>query len=494
MHTPQRILVVDLCQSSRIPNIAVGYLVAGLRENGFDVSVFSPLSVGARGFSRETIDTPLSHLKRRIHFSSHPAMLRVHDTLHSMWKYYNRGRPLPQVLQSFRETLRDQSPDLVMISAYLDHYPTVRLMAEETRAANVPLLLGGPAFNSLETIKAWRDLPGLTAIVGQEIEFSIADIARSAIEGTGLDQHPGVHSPNGTSGPPAFPIPDLSKLPVPDYQDFPWEKYEHRILPVMTGRGCQWGKCVFCSDVKSVNGIGRFRSRGLEGVLHELRTLGERHEANSTFFVDIKLNSDLDMWRGLINEYQNCLPGGEWVGVVHVDRRTDNGLSLSDLSAAREAGMVRISCGLESGSQRLNDRMAKGTTVQHLGEFFQDARKAGISTRATMMLGFPGEQAEDIHSTLDFLDTYGSDVDRINLSRFALFPGTELAQQLERKPEMHTGLTLLTWDHRNAQVRYRYEPSMTREYRKAKSQLLKAVHEVNSRPLPTEAEIFNGVM
>ncbi|TWT30946.1 Ribosomal protein S12 methylthiotransferase RimO [Thalassoglobus neptunius] len=487
MHTPQRALVVDLCQSSRIPNIAVGYLVAGLREHGFDVGVFSPFSVGARGFSRETIDTPFSHIKRRIHFSSHPAMVRVHDTLHSMWRFYDRGRPNPQVLESFHETLRENDPDVVMISAYLHHYPTVQRMAEAARQSNVPVILGGPAFNAPNTIDAWRDLPGLAAIVGREIEFSIADIARSAINRNGLERIPGVHLPDVRSGPPASPISDLSKLPIPDYQDFPWEKYEHRILPVMTGRGCQWGKCVFCSDVKSVNGTGPFRSRGLDGVLNELRTLGERHGANSTFFVDIKLNSDLVVWRGLIKEYQNCLPGGEWVGVVHVDRRPDNGLTKADLSAARKAGMVRVSCGLESGSQRLNDRMAKGTTVQHLGEFFENAHSEGISTRATMMLGFPGEQPEDIHSTLDFLDTYGTHIDRINLSRFSLSPGTELERQLELKPERYVGLTPLSWDHRNAQVRYRYEPSMTREYRKAKSRLLKAVHEINSQTLPSEA-------
>ena len=58
----------------------------------------------------------------------------------------------------------------------------------------------------------------------------------------------------------APPLADLDRLPFPDYSQFPWSKYPNIIVPMITGRGCGWGVCTFCSDVTSTAGR-RFRSR-----------------------------------------------------------------------------------------------------------------------------------------------------------------------------------------------------------------------------------------
>ena len=33
----------------------------------------------------------------------------------------------------------------------------------------------------------------------------------------------------------------LDQLPVPDFNDFPWHGYSHRMISTMTGRRCSWG-------------------------------------------------------------------------------------------------------------------------------------------------------------------------------------------------------------------------------------------------------------
>ncbi len=488
-----RVAIVDLCFSERIPNVAVGYLVAGMRRAGIEVSVISPFSLGARGYRRDLCDTRRDDLLRRLYFSTNPVTVGLHETMRRLWSARTLGRTDPAVLAAIRDALGPGGADLLMVTAYLEQHPSVVRIGRLAAEAGKPFLLGGPAFNLPRTVRAWSDVPGLTAIVGAEMDLGIADLVAAAVSGRDLAGIAGVHLPDGRSGGPAAPLGDLSRLPAPDYSDFPWSRYEHRIAPVMTGRGCEWGKCLFCSDVTSVNGAG-FRSRGWPHVAEELAAIPERYGTGEVMFIDIKLNSDLAVWYGLAEHYQALLPGGQWIGTVHVDRRADNGLSARALERARASGMARISCGLETGSQRLNNRMAKNTDVERLGRFYRDAKAAGISTRASMMVGFPGETASDLDQTVRFLEDHAADLDRVRLSRFKAIPGTEFERQHRMKPELFPGLTEITWDHRQARGVYRYLPASRRDYRRSKARLLDMVQTINARPLPEEARVFNGLM
>ena len=70
----------------------------------------------------------------------------------------------------------------------------------------------------------------------------------------------GVLLPDGRRSRPAPPLRGLDRIPVPDFTDFPWDRYPDRVVPVMTGRGCQWSKCLFCNDIATVSGR-TFRTR-----------------------------------------------------------------------------------------------------------------------------------------------------------------------------------------------------------------------------------------
>ena len=69
--------------------------------------------------------------------------------------------------------------------------------------------------------------------------------------------------------------------------------------------------------------------------------------APDVIFLDIKLNSDVAVWRGIIDGFQDRLPGGRWIGGVHVGAAGDNGLSDDDLRGAYAAGLRRVTFGLE---------------------------------------------------------------------------------------------------------------------------------------------------
>ena len=364
-------------------------------------------------------------------------------------------------------------------------------IARLAQARDIPVLLGGPMFNIDGTAELWRRIPGISAVVGAEADNTIGQMVESLCSGSDMQVYPGVTIADGSGSAAAAPLRALDQSPMPDYTDFPWDRYPVRIIPMMTGRGCQWDKCRFCSDVVSVNGR-TFRTRSVDNVLQEMQEQARRHDTTSFVFLDLKLNSYPDMIRGIAGRIQQLVQGAEWIGTVHIDQRKDNGLSAADLNAAVRGGMRRVSFGLESGSQRLLDLMNKGCTVERNSEFIRQAHAAGLSIRCTMFKGYPGETAEDMQRTADFLAEHAEFLDRVRFNEFSVMQGTPVYEAVVEKNG--SALSMIDDDTRRAKVRYRTAQGTDRAYQRAKSQALDIVHQINRRELRISARQFDGIM
>jgi anaerobic magnesium-protoporphyrin IX monomethyl ester cyclase len=156
---------------------------------------------------------------------------------------------------------------------------------------------------------------------------------------------------------------------------------------------------------------------------------------------------------------------------------------------------VRLTTGLESGSQRILDMMDKGTAIARTEQMLRDAWEAGISVRLTMIVGYPGEEPDDVAASAAFLERNRAAVGRVLLNRFAMVTGTRIQRRLTRgaqrgAPDLE-GLvphqSSATWPHR-------YAPARSSAYRRQLWRLLGAVHAINRRPLGLSASAFEGVM
>jgi radical SAM superfamily enzyme YgiQ (UPF0313 family) len=354
------------------------------------------------------------------------------------------------------------------------------------------LVLGGPVFNMQSTSEAWRLLPGLTAIIGAESDLVLPQILQAVRSNSDLLVFDGVLLPDGRRSRPALPLRDLDEIPIPDFSDFPWDKYRVRVVPVMAGRGCQWNRCTFCSDIASASGR-TFRTRSVESVLNELATQAKRYQTTNFMFLDLKLNSYPSMFRGIVENIQSYVPGAQWIGTVHVDQRHDNGLSPADLRTAVAAGMRRVSFGLESGSQRMLDLMDKGSSVRGNSEFIHNAHEAGLSVRCTMFKGYPGETAEDLELTADFLEKHTRLIDRIRYNDFSIHEDSIIYADLLKNPAAFSPLTITERDERNGRLHYVNKATGT-AYRRANARVLRAVYAINKRPVRLSAQAFDGLM
>lgn len=484
-------VVVDLNNFATFPTLAAGILVASLRKAGITVEVLSPLEHDVPAVERERQEWYADHLHRRLRLSNRKFVRVARETSRTLRRRWSE-RPHQRVVEEVDRILQT-NPDVLLLSAYLQHYDTVKVVAAMAAKQGVPVLLGGPMFNQPLTAQAWIKINGLTAIIAGESDIELPDIVRAVIEGKDLLKFDGVLLPDGRSSPPAKPLRDLDRSPVPDYTDFPWHRYRLPLIPIMTGRGCQWGRCSFCSDVISTNGR-TFRTRSIESVMHEIKVLSERHQSSNFLFLDLKLNSNPAMWYGIIERIQTEAPGAQWVGTVHVDTRKDNGLSRTDLHAAVNSGMRRISFGLESGSQRVLDAMNKGCSVEANSAFIRHAHEAGLSVRCTMFRGFPGETAQDLIKSACFLEEHSEYIDRIRFNELAILEGTPLYRDTTGESNRFVQLRVIKNEERNANIRYVNTVAEDRLYRSAMRRVLAAVYKINRRPVRESARAFDGVM
>jgi radical SAM superfamily enzyme YgiQ (UPF0313 family) len=485
------LLFIDLNNFAAYPTLAVGYLMRSLRLANHTVELLSPLALGVPAFARDYEENWKDQLLRRLYFSSHPLLNKFHDSLRNMHAKW-LSRPHPLMIKEVHQAIAKR-PSAILISAYLSQYKMCVEIGKAAKAAGIPVLLGGPFFNLANVTNEWLNIAGIKAIVGGEVDFTLPDVVDTLLENGDLSQHKGVFLAGGKAGKMVPPLRELDQLPIPDFTDFPWDKYPHPIIPTMTGRGCGWGACTFCGDVISANGR-TFRSRGAKSVLNELAEQAKTYNSKDFIFLDIKLNSDLEVWNALIDHFQEAVPGGRWIGTVHVNHKGENGLSAERLKDAKKAGLTRISFGLESASQTLLDEMKKGTKIEDCSEFLFAAHAAGISVRTSMMQGFPGETVDDLHKTNAFLRKHFDALDRVRLSLFKPLPNTPFDRMYQRQPEKYASLKQFKWDYRLARGMYRYHPNREKAYRREKRELLGLVYAINRKPLIDDAQQFNGMM
>lgn len=499
MSRAHQVLLVDLNNFARYPTLSIGYMAAVLRASGAQVKVFSPLMVGVGGVTREARPHRLSLLLSKL--NHHAATSRVG------WVRQWRDRLAASrasditlhhntVVQGFTDALAQHRPDVVMISTYLMYREVCERLCALCKQQGIAVLIGGPYFSQPEVVEDWARIDGLSALAAGEVELELPAILQTILSGADPSVHAGVvvARPQGAMrGGIAPALKELDAVPFPDYSDFPWSAYPNRIVPIITGRGCGWGVCTFCSDVTSTAGRG-FRSRSPDNVLHEIANHHRAHGVSRFVFTDLKLNSSVEMWRGLAAGMQEAAPQGQWIGAVHVGPEPDNGLSPHDLRAAAKAGCVRLTTGLESGSQRVADLMKKGSQREAVSGFLHHATAAGISTRCTMILGYPGETAHDIHASAAFLEQHEPVIERITLNRLQVVTGTALHRRLRQHPGRYPGFRIVHEDRRQARVDHRHDELETASHRKAVMRLLTAAHRINRKPLSQHAREFEGVM
>jgi anaerobic magnesium-protoporphyrin IX monomethyl ester cyclase len=268
--------------------------------------------------------------------------------------------------------------------------------------------------------------PEMTADIGADFgvvgdgEEPLRRLCAALLRGEGsVDDIPGIVVPreNGVkANPPEISAAD--NLPEPDRSLVPRDAYFNPFMPARTtialsARGCPH-RCAFCCRSGA---MGAYRPRAVDAVLDELA----RIDTQGYGFVSIIDETFLHDAERAAAIAEGMLRTGirfRWSCQTRADTADAETLQL-----LARAGCINISFGVETGSQARREAVGKPVDDDAFRRAFSNARRAGLTSNAFVMLGHPGETREDIRRSIEFVVELDPDYATFNLA--TLFPGTE---------------------------------------------------------------------
>ncbi|MFH0953480.1 MAG: radical SAM protein [Verrucomicrobiota bacterium] len=338
-----------------------------------------------------------------------------------------------EVLRRLVARVVSAEPELVLFDVRADSASDLNAFAEAARrgAPRARLLAGGrhPTLCPDETLE---DCGFLDGIVAGEAENAMSRLAA----GAALDAVPSVVFRQAgqaarTAG--EAPVTDLDTLPLPAWDLLDMRYYARRTpraIPCFplktatleTSRGCP-GQCTFCSEGRMNSKAHRFH--GAAYVAEAIQLLIRDYGIDGAYFCDESFLANPGRVMQLCEELmrQGLDRKIRWSAQV----RTDS-VNPEILAVLRKAGCVQLEYGVESGSQRMLDSVAKGATMEQNAAAVRLGREAGVRALVYIMYGLPGETRDDLRETARFLGRTRPDI--VRFIRFMPFPGTPAAQQL----------------------------------------------------------------
>jgi anaerobic magnesium-protoporphyrin IX monomethyl ester cyclase len=295
------------------------------------------------------------------------------------------------------------SADLVGISTTTSTAPAAFALADEVRAAGIPVVIGGPhptfvpddALSHADFVARGEGGDGLML---ELIEALAGERELESIRGLSFwrEGQP-VHNELREA------CADLDSLPAPDLSLIVGAE-RIRETPMMTSLGCPFD-CTFCTVTLMFGRAYRFRSP--EHVVAEL----EAKRPKKVFFYDDNFAANKKRLKVLLNlmiERRLTMP---WQAQVRADVARDEEL----LELMRRSGCRRLALGFESIDQATLDGYAKSQTVEDIVRAIEALHRHGIKCHGMFVVGADSDTASTARDTAAFAERHGVDSLMLNV-------------------------------------------------------------------------------
>jgi len=298
--------------------------------------------------------------------------------------------------EDFCSKIKEYQPQVVgatMMS--VDFEPAVkclRLVKEADRG--IKTVVGGPHPSIMP--EELLGLPEIDYIITGEGEISFVRLLDDIKNG----RHP---SEKIIAGEPA----DLDHLPCGDRDLFgigeqPWWLTDKTpFVTIIAGRGCIYN-CSFCQPAERKIFGKKVRRRSVDNVLAELRLLRDRYHFQSFMFHDDCLIENQAWVREFCVKYAEQGFNQEFICQGRADIICKHPDLIKDM---KNAGLVGIIIGFESGNQRILNFLRKGVTVEQNYRAAAICKELDVRIQANYMLGIPTETREEVLDTLRMIET-----------------------------------------------------------------------------------------
>lgn len=293
---------------------------------------------------------------------------------------------LEPILSKAVEELVDMAPDVIGFTIYYISEEPTKWMCEELkrRLPNVKIAVGGSNVQ-----KSWfKTEHYYDYVVSGEGEGVLLKILEEVENGV---THAGTQHLTQSEDERL----NINGLPMPDYESIDFSQYEiPNGVNTEISRGCT-AKCTFCEETH----FWKYRQRQAVDLLTEIEWLYYNKGTDVIWFIDSLVNGNLKELRAFCVGVAAKDLKINWTGYARCDGRMD----LDYFKDLKAGGCIMLNYGIESGSQKVLDDMAKGVTIKEMEDNFRDGKEVGIWAATNWIVGFPTETFQDFADSMTFL-------------------------------------------------------------------------------------------
>ncbi|RMD59114.1 radical SAM protein, partial [Candidatus Parcubacteria bacterium] len=332
--------------------------------------------------------------------------------------------------------IKEFNPDVIFVETVtpsINHdYQYFRELKEKTGAK---IVVSGPHVTYLGG-KAIEECAAIDAIIKADYDTRILEVVENLDNPAKLREIKAIafrHKDKIVDTGPKYFFPDLDKLPFPDRETIPLNRYGEAFynkLPftnMLTTRGCP-NNCNYCITANIMEGV-KWRERSIENVIEEIKELVGKYGVKEINLDDATFN----VRRERVLEFCEALKKNKLKILWICNARVDN-IDPEMLKAMRSAGCKMIRYGVESADEEILRYMNKNITLDQVRRAFYLTKKAGILALGGFMFGFPLETKETVEKTIQFMKEIRPDM--IQASIPMPYPGTRMFEQAQRANQL----------------------------------------------------------
>lgn len=189
-----------------------------------------------------------------------------------------------------------------------------------------------------------------------------------------------------------------------------------RDIDMITGRGCPF-QCSFCYQPFG----HKPRYHSVDFIINAIEFLKKNYDIDFVSFQDDEFITDKRRIKKFCEKRNQYFPDLLWscTGRADIIARNETLLKLM-----KDSGCTLISCGFESGSQRILNGMRKRQKIEDMEKTVKILRKYELPVPASFIIGMPGEDEESCQETVNFCLRNNIPLDSLMFA--TPYPGSEI--------------------------------------------------------------------
>jgi radical SAM superfamily enzyme YgiQ (UPF0313 family) len=418
---PKILLVYPNLPLMMAPAISVGIFNSICKKHGCDVKLF------------ETTEYSDAYSNRHIRMTEMGASRKnkdeeVKDMFHI--------KPTSEIIPDFIKLVEEFNPDLILMSVQEDVWDVATDLLDSIKHLKIPNLLGGVFCISASNIVLSNSLVNFVCThEGERVVVDFIDAIKSntdfkKIKGITYKDRFGLIQKN-----PPQELCDITEV-VPDFTCFESKRWQRpmggkifkRAISMETYRGCPYN-CTYCNSPNtrdlSTTPSKFLRTKSAEVIEREFLYYKDLYDPDLVLFID-----DSFLARPKKEIFEFCEMWKKYKIPFWFNTRIEN-CKPDVLSALKEAGVYRMTFGIESGNQKYRkDILDRNVSNETYKEYFQYINDSNIPYSLNVIIGMPFETREMVLETASLVhDSKG--YDGLTIAMFQPYTGTKLRKLAE---------------------------------------------------------------